>query len=293
MLFGYFGELLLKIQVKTMRKNVRDFLAMKEQGEKISVLTAYDASMSRLLGSCGVDILLVGDSLGMVVLGYDSTVPVTMDQMIHHSTAVRRGAPDSFVVGDMPLGSYQTGTRDAVRNGMRFVKEAGCDAVKLEGGREVCDVVTALVSSGISVMGHLGLTPQTAAQLGGYKVQGRDLEAARRMLEDARALQDAGAFSIVLECVPTELAGLISRSLQIPTIGIGAGAECDGQVLVINDMLGIFEKFIPKFVKQYQNLAPVIREGVTSYIAEVKNSTFPAPEQSFAGKTDYRELLKE
>jgi 3-methyl-2-oxobutanoate hydroxymethyltransferase len=276
-----------------MRKTVKDFLAMKEAGTKISMLTAYDASMSRLLASCDVDMLLVGDSLGMVVLGYDSTVPVTMDQMVHHSAAVRRGAPKAFVVGDMPFGSYHTGVRDAVINAIRLVKEADCDAIKLEGGREVCDVVKALVTSGISVMGHLGLTPQTASQLGGYKVQGKDLDGARKMLEDARALQQAGAFSLVLECVPAELADLISKELEIPTIGIGAGPECDGQVLVINDMLGMFEKFTPKFVKQYQNLAPVIRDGVNDYVAEMKNGTFPAAEQSFSCKTEYGKLLDE
>jgi 3-methyl-2-oxobutanoate hydroxymethyltransferase len=276
-----------------MRKTVKDFLAMKEAGTKISMLTAYDASMSRLLASCDVDMLLVGDSLGMVVLGYDSTVPVTMDQMVHHSAAVRRGAPKAFVVGDMPFGSYHTGVRDAVINAIRLVKEADCDAIKLEGGREVCDVVKALVTSGISVMGHLGLTPQTASQLGGYKVQGKDLDGARKMLEDARALQQAGAFSLVLECVPAELADLISKELEIPTIGIGAGPECDGQVLVINDMLGMFEKFTPKFVKQYQNLAPVIRDGVNNYVAEMKNGTFPAAEQSFSCKTEYGKLLDE
>ncbi len=275
-----------------MRKTVKDFLKMKSAGERISMLTAYDAPMAGLLNECGVDMLLVGDSLGMVVLGYDSTVPVTMDQMIHHSAAVRRGAPAAFVIGDMPFGAYQTGVRDAVINALRFVKEAGCDAVKLEGGREVCDVVEALVNSGVSVVGHLGLTPQTASQLGGYKVQGRDLEGARKMLEDARALQNAGVFSIVLECVPEGLATLLSRELKIPTIGIGAGSGCDGQVLVINDMLGMFEKFLPKFVKQYKNLAPDMREGVKTYVAEVKDGSFPAEEQSFSCDTDYSLLVK-
>lgn len=273
-----------------MKKTIRDFLQMKAQGEKIAMLTAYDAAMARLQADCGIDILLVGDSLGMVVLGYDSTVPVTMDQMLHHCAAVRRGAPEAFVVGDMPFGAYQTGVRDALVNGIRFIKEAGCDAVKLEGGREVVDVAAALVRAGVSAMGHLGLTPQTASQLGGYKVQGRDLEGARRMLDDAKALQDAGAFSLVLECVPTELASIISKELRIPTIGIGAGPGCDGQVLVINDMLGTFERFLPKFVKQYQNLAPQMRDGVKGYLAEVKAGTFPAAEQSFAGTTDYRPL---
>jgi len=273
-----------------MKRTIKDFLSMKVARERISMLTAYDAPMAGLMADCGVDMLLVGDSLGMVVLGYDSTVPVTMEQMLHHCAAVRRGAPAAFVIGDMPFGSYQTGVRDAVRNGIRFVKEAGCDAVKLEGGREVLEVVEALVGAGVSVMGHLGLTPQTASQLGGYRVQGKDLDGARKMLADARDLQEAGAFSLVLECVPAELAGIISRELRIPTIGIGAGAECDGQVLVINDMLGMFERFLPKFVKQYQNLAPLMREGVKGYVAEVKAGVYPAAEQSFFTKTDYSSL---
>lgn len=275
-----------------MAKTIQDFIAMKEAGSKISMLTAYDAGMARLMADCGVDMFLVGDSLGMVVLGYDSTVPVTMDDMIHHASAVRRGAPDSFIVGDMPFGSYQTGIRDSVKNGIRFVKEAGCDAVKLEGGKAVADIVAELVRSGISVMGHLGLTPQTASQLGGYKVQGKDLESASIMLEDALALQEAGAFSLVLECVPSELAALISQSLTIPTIGIGAGVDCDGQVLVVNDMLGMFEKFIPKFVKQYQQMAPMIREGVKQYVSEVRDGSFPASEQEFSVDTDYSSLKK-
>lgn len=276
-----------------MAKTIKDFLAMKAAGTKITVLTAYDAAMARLLAACEVDMLLVGDSLGMVVLGYDSTVPVTMAQMLHHAAAVRRGAPAAYVVTDLPFGSYQTGTRDALRNCLQIIKEAGSDAVKLEGGEAVCPIVEALVEAGISVMGHLGLTPQTAAQLGGYRVQGRDLDAARKMLADARALEAAGAFAIVLECVPTELAGLISRSLTIPTIGIGAGSDCDGQVLVINDMLGMFEKFVPKFVKQYQNLAPLMREAVCSYVREVGDGSFPATEQSFASPLDYQQLLAE
>ncbi|WP_163337967.1 3-methyl-2-oxobutanoate hydroxymethyltransferase [Desulfopila sp. IMCC35008] len=275
-----------------MAKTIQEIIAMKEAGSRISMLTAYDAGMARLMADCGVDMFLVGDSLGMVVLGYDSTVPVTMDDMIHHASAVRRGAPDSFIVGDMPFGSYQTGLRDSVKNGIRFVKEAGCDAVKLEGGKAVADTVAELVRSGISVMGHLGLTPQTASQLGGYKVQGKDLESASTMLEDALALQEAGAFSLVLECVPSELAAIISQSLTIPTIGIGAGADCDGQVLVVNDMLGMFEKFIPKFVKQYQQLAPMIREGVKQYVSEVRDGSFPASEQGFSVDTDYSTLQK-
>lgn len=273
-----------------MRKNILDFQAMKDRGEKISVLTAYDAPMASMLHECGVDILLVGDSLGMVLLGYDSTVPVTMDEMVHHVAAVRRGAPDSFIVADMPFGSYQIGTEDAAKNAIRMVKEAGCDAVKLEGGSDICHTVQGLVKAGVSVMGHLGLTPQTASQLGGYKVQGKDLKGAATMVEDAKALEKAGAFSLVLECVPSELAALISQAIRIPTIGIGAGSECDGQVLVINDMLGMFEKFVPKFVKQYGNLASQIKEGVGQYVAEVKNGSFPSTEQSFSSQTDYSPL---
>jgi len=225
-----------------------------------------------------------------VVLGYDSTVPVTMEQMLHHCAAVRRGAADAFVVGDMPFGSYQTGIRDAMVNAVRFVKEAGCDAVKLEGGSEVADIVRTLVDGGIPVVGHLGLTPQTASLLGGFKVQGKDLEGAGKILADARALQEAGAFCLVIECIPTELAAIITRELRIPTIGIGAGPECDGQVLVINDMLGMFERFLPKFVKQYKNLAPLMREGVQEYVAEMKAGVFPGREQSFACATDYSGL---
>ncbi len=273
------------------RKTVPDFLTMKKAGEKITVLTAYDAAMAALLAAAEVDMLLVGDSLGMVVLGYDSTVPVTMDEMIHHASAVRRGAPGAFVVGDMPFGSYQTGTRDAIINGGRFLKEAGCDAVKLEGGLEVCDTVTALVRGGISVIGHIGLTPQTAIQLGGYKVQGRDLESAKRMVAEARALEKAGVFAIVLECIPDELGRIISEEIGVPTIGIGAGVHCDGQVLVTHDLLGMFEKFIPSFVKSYCKLAPTIKEAVADYSREVRSGSFPDKEHSFSGESNLRELL--
>ncbi len=274
-----------------MAKTIVDIMAMKEKGTKITMLTAYDATMARLLDDCGVDMLLVGDSLGMVVLGYDSTVPVTMEDMLHHAAAVRRGAPEAFVVGDMPYGSYQTGIRDAVKNALRFIKEAGCDCVKLEGGRKVVPIVAELVQSGVSVVGHLGLTPQTASQLGGYKVQGKDLAAAKTMLEDALVLQDAGAFCLVLECVPEELAKIITAKLHIPTIGIGAGAACDGQVLVLNDMLGMFTNFLPRFVKRYQELAPLMRQGVEEYIAEVRSGAFPAKKQSFQSNTDYSPLI--
>lgn len=273
------------------RKTVADIMAMKGAGAKITMLTAYDASMASLLAGCGVDVLLVGDSLGMVVLGYDSTVPVTMDEMIHHAAAVRRGAPAAFVIGDMPFGSYQSSRRDAIINGSRFLKEAGCDAVKLEGGQEVCATVAAMVAAGISVMGHIGLTPQTATQLGGYKVQGRDLESAREMVEAAKGLQQAGAFGLVLECIPDQLARIISETISIPTIGIGAGLHCDGQVLVTHDLLGMFEKFIPSFVKSYASLSPLIKENVTRYTEEVRNGSFPDKAHSFTTQIDLSEFL--
>ncbi len=273
------------------RKTVAGILQMKQSGEKITMLTAYDAAMAAMLDAADVDVLLVGDSLGMVVLGYDSTVPVTMDEMIHHASAVRRGAPNAFVVGDMPFGSYQSGTRDAILNGARFLKEAGCDAVKLEGGFEVCETVTALVQAGISVVGHIGLTPQTATQLGGYKVQGRDIESARKMIEEARALEKAGAFALVLECIPDELGKILSEEITIPTIGIGAGVHCDGQVLVTHDLLGMFDKFIPSFVKSYCTLAPAIKDAIHQYNSEVRSGEYPDEAHSFSGQSNLRELL--
>ena len=273
------------------RKTVAGILGMKKKGEKITMLTAYDAAMASMLTDAEVDVLLVGDSLGMVMLGYDSTVPVTMDEMIHHASAVRRGAPAAFVVGDMPFGSYQSSTRDAILNGGRFLKEAGCDAVKLEGGLEVCETVTALVQAGISVMAHIGLTPQTATQLGGYKVQGRDVESARKMVAEARALEEAGAFAIVLECIPDELGRILSEEIAIPTIGIGAGVHCDGQVLVTHDLLGMFDKFIPSFVKSYCKLAPVIKDAVAEYNTEVRSGAYPEAEHSFSSESDLRKLL--
>ncbi|WP_417910383.1 3-methyl-2-oxobutanoate hydroxymethyltransferase [Candidatus Electronema sp. PJ] len=272
---------------------VKDFRDRKSTGQRLSVLTAYDASMARLLDNAGADALLVGDSLGMVVLGYDSTMPVTMEQMLHHAGAVRRGAQRALVIGDMPFGSYQISAEQAVRNGIRFLKEGGCAAVKLEGGAEVCDTVQALVRAGVPVMGHLGLTPQTAGQLGGFKVQGKDLAAARKLLADAKALEAVGVFSIVLEAVPAPLAAVITRAVSVPTIGIGAGPHCDGQVLVTNDMLGLFEKFIPSFVKQYVNLAPEIKKAVQQYISEVESGAFPAPEHSVASEEEFSRLLDE
>lgn len=276
----------------TKRKSVTGITAMKAAGAKITMLTAYDASMAAMLAGCGVDVLLVGDSLGMVVLGYDSTVPVTMEEMIHHAAAVRRGAPGAFVIVDMPFGSYQSDVRDAILNGVRLLKEAGCDAVKVEGGLEICATVSAMVAAGIPVMGHIGLTPQTASQLGGYKVQGRDLESARKLLESAKGLQEAGAFGLVLECIPEQLSRLITEALVIPTIGIGAGVHCDGQVLVTNDLLGMFEKFVPSFIKTYTSLSPLIRENVTRYAEEVRNGTFPDSAHSFSAQVDFAAIMK-
>jgi 3-methyl-2-oxobutanoate hydroxymethyltransferase len=271
---------------------VKDVRLMKGS-EKISMLTAYDAPMASLLDGEGVTALLIGDSLGMVVLGYDSTVPVTMEQMLHHAGAVSRGTQHALVVGDMPFGSYQVSVEQAVTNGVRFLKEAGCDCVKLEGGAEVCDSVLGLVKAGVPVMGHVGLTPQTAGQLGGFKVQGKDMNAARQLLADARALEAAGAFAIVLECVPGPLAEVVTQGIEIPTIGIGAGAGCDGQVLVTNDMLGIFERFTPGFVKKYLNMAPEIKAAVQSFVREVDNKEFPAEKHTFGSKEDFHKLLDE
>ena len=273
-----------------MKITVKDFRDMKGGTHKISVLTAYDYSMARLLDDAGVDALLIGDSLGMVILGYDSTVPVTMEQMLHHADAVGRAAKRAMVIGDMPFGSYQVSIAKTVANGVRFLKEASCDCVKLEGGAEVCDSVRALVQAGVPVMGHLGLTPQTAGQLGGFKVQGKEMATAQKLVEDGLALEAAGAFGIVLECVPAAVAEIITEITSIPIIGIGAGVNCDGQVLVTNDMLGLFEKFTPGFVKKYTELAPQIRDAVSSFIREVDNLEFPAAEHSFASKEDFSTL---
>ncbi len=254
---------------------------MKQSGEKISMLTAYDYSTAAIMDEAGMDIILIGDSLGMVVLGYDSTLPVTMEDMIHHTKAVSRAVKRAMVIADMPFLSYHTSVQDGMYNAGRLMKEAGAHGVKMEGGQEVADVVRKITSSGIPLMGHLGLTPQSVHQLGGYKVQGKDDKTARKLMEDARVLEEAGAFSLVLECVLAQLAGEISRALTIPTIGIGAGVECDGQVLVVNDMLGIFEKFTPKFVKKYAELNKDIRAAMKQYIDEVKGGAFPGKEHSF------------
>lgn len=248
--------------------------------EPITMLTAYDYPTALAMDLAGVDSILVGDSLGMVVLGYENTLPVTMEDMLHHCRAVARGARFALLIGDMPFMSYQVSASEALRNAGRFLQEAGMDAVKLEGGRERTDAIESMVSAGIPVMGHIGLTPQSVNQLGGFRPQGRDLVTARRLLEDARILQDAGCFSLVLESVPRRLAGLISERLEIPTIGIGAGIGCDGQVLVTHDLLGLFEKFTPRFVKKYADLHFEMRNAFEAYKADVESRAFPAQEHS-------------
>lgn len=251
---------------------------MKKRGEKITMLTAYDYNMAVLMDEMGMDMILVGDSLGMVVLGYDSTLPVTMDEMILHTKSVTRGAQRPMVLGDMPFMSYQASAESGLLNASRFMKEAGAHGVKLEGGREVAEVVRRITEAGIPVMGHLGLTPQSVHQIGGFKMQGKTVEAARRIKEDALIMEEAGAFSVVLEAVPAALAKDITESLTIPTIGIGAGPHCDGQVLVVNDMLGMFERFTPKFVKKYVDLGSSMKQAFEEYIREVKDGSFPGPE---------------
>jgi 3-methyl-2-oxobutanoate hydroxymethyltransferase len=255
---------------------------MKPKGEKITMLTAYDYSTARIIDEVGIPLILVGDSLGMVVLGYESTIPVTMEEMLHHTKAVVRGTRQAMVIGDMPFMAYHVSIEDALHNAARFIQEAGAQAVKLEGGVTVAEKVRRVVDCGIPVMGHIGLTPQSIHQLGGYEVQGKTPAAAARLLEDARVLEQAGAFAIVLETVPAPLSALITRSVSIPTIGIGAGAGCDGQVQVINDILGSFTDFVPRHAKQYAKLADIIRAAITEYDREVKAGSFPTEEQSFS-----------
>jgi len=271
----------MSTEVSIKRVTTKDFLEKKKKGEKIVVLTAYDYPTALAAEGGGVDAILVGDSLGMVVLGYESTLPVTMEDMLHHTKAVVRGAKRALVIGDMPFMSYQISVEEAVRNAGRFLQEAEAQAVKLEGGREVAETVRRIVSAGIPVMAHIGLTPQSIHQLGGFRVQGRDSQTAARLKEDALILEEAGAFSIVLECVPKGLAKEITDSLTIPTIGIGAGIHCDGQVLVIHDMLGLFERFVPKHVKVYANLIEKMREAIGLYAKEVREGTFPDDAHSF------------
>ena len=269
-----------------MRVTINDVREMKARGEKIPMMTAYDYTSARIVDDAGIPIILVGDTLGQVVLGYDSTLPVTMDEMIHHTRAVARGAGHALIVGDMPFMSYQTGPTDALRNAGRFLQQGGAQTVKLEGGVNMARTVERIVSSGIPVMGHIGLTPQSVNQLGGYKVQGKSLKSAVRLMEDARALEEAGAFALVLECVPASLARLITERVSIPTIGIGAGRNCDGQVQVFHDMLGLFTDFVPKHAKRYADLGQSIAGAVAEYISEVKDQRFPAREHSYHIKED-------
>lgn len=249
--------------------------------KKIVMLTAYDYQMSLILNEMKVDIILVGDSLGMVALGYQDTLPVTMEEMIHHTKAVSRASNYSLVVGDMPFLSYQTDIRDAIYNAGRFIKEAGATAVKMEGGRDIIDKVKAIIEAGIPVMGHIGLTPQYYCQMGGYKVQGKNDQSAKKILKDAKLLEEAGVFSLVLECIPAQLALEVTKSVNIPTIGCGAGKYCDGQVLVINDLLGISDKKMPKFVRKYANLNLTVKEAVKKFIEDVKTDSFPSEDESY------------
>ncbi len=280
-------------QPKARKKvTVRTLRAKKRRGEPITMLTAYDYPSALAVDRAGTDVILVGDSLGMVVLGYDTTLPVTMEDMLHHCKAVSRGAKYALLVGDMPFMSYQVSVEEAVRNAGRFLQEAGMDAVKLEGGRERLETIRAIISAGIPVMGHIGLTPQSVHQLGGFRAQGKTADAAKRLIEDALALQDAGVFSIVLESVPGRLAELISQKLEVPTIGIGAGVGCDGQVLVFHDVLGLFDRFTPRFVKQYAHLHDVIAEALAAYNADVLARRFPGPEHTVEMKEEEWEALE-
>jgi len=263
-----------------MRVSINQVKEMKAKKEKIVMLTAYDYSTAKLVDESGIPLILVGDSLGMVMLGYESTIPVTMDEMIHHTKAVVRGTKQAMIIGDMPFMTYHTSTADALRNAARFIQEGGAQAIKLEGGIAVAETVKRIVECGIPVMGHIGLTPQSIHQLGGHRVQGKTPEAAERLLKDAQALEQAGAFAVVLELVPAPLSKLVTQKLGIPTIGIGAGPDCDGQVQVISDLLGLFSDFVPKHAKQYAKLAGSIRTALTDYIAEVKAGKFPTAEHS-------------
>ncbi len=267
--------------MKTKKVTIHTLRKMKERGDKITMLTAYDATFARLLDESHVDILLVGDSLGMVIQGNDTTLPVTLDEIIYHTRAVARGTRRAQVVGDMPFMSYQAGIDQALVHAGRLVKEGGCSAIKLEGGAQHAELVSRLVACGIPVMGHIGLTPQSFHQMGGFKIQGREDGGAERLIADAKALEAAGAYSIVLEGIPTEIAKRITEEVSIPTIGIGAGAECDGQVLVIYDLLGMDDEFKPKFVRRYEHLATRIRTAVDAYVADVKDSAFPNEQETF------------
>ncbi len=257
-------------------------LDMKSKGERIAALTAYDFITAKILDEVGIDLILVGDSAGTVIAGYDTTLPVTMDQMIYHTSIVSRAARNALVVGDMPFMSYQTSTEDALRNAGRFLKEGGAEAVKLEGGSEFAERISNMVASGIPVMGHLGLTPQSIHKFGGYKLQAATQEGADKLLKDAKTLEKAGVFSIVIEKVPQEIARRVTLEVSVPTIGIGAGRYCDGQILVTHDMLGLFEKFHPKFVRRYAELGKLAKEACSNYLKDVKEESFPSEEESYS-----------
>ena len=265
-----------------MRTTINQIKDMKRKGEKITMLTAYDYSTAKIVDEVGIPLILVGDSLGMVVLGYESTIPVTIEECLHHTKAVVRGTKKALVVGDMPFMTYHTSVEEALKNAARFIQEAGAQAIKLEGGVTVAEKVRRIVECGIPVMGHIGLTPQSILQFGGYKIQGRTPEAAVKMLKDAQALEEAGVFGIVLETVPTPLATLITQKISVPTIGIGAGIGCDGQIQIINDILGSYTDFVPKHTKQYTKLADIMSSAITEYYNEVKAGTFPTDKQSFS-----------
>lgn len=265
---------------------IPEFKELKKQGKKIRMVTAYDYPTAVIIEKTDIEMILVGDSLGMVVLGYDGTVPVTVEDIIHHAKPVVKGAPNTHIVADMPFMSYQVSVEDAIRNAGRLIKESGADSVKLEGGLDYASTVKAIVKAGIPVMGHIGLTPQTAGSLGGFKVQGKDAKAAQSLIDSAVALEDAGAFAVVLECIPAPLAKIISQKLDIPTIGIGAGVHCDGQVLVTQDMLGLFDRFVPKFVKQYAQIGQLELEAFNKYAEEVALGVFPDDAHSFTMKEE-------
>ena len=277
-----------------MKNTVSTLLAQKQSGDKITMLTAYDFTTARIMDECGVNAILIGDSLGMVMLGYDNTLPVTMEDMIHHTAAVSRGAQNAFIVADMPFMSYQVSVQEAVINAGRLIKEGGANAVKLEGGAEVCEQIRAIVNASIPVVAHLGLTPQSVNVFGGFKVQGKNISNAKKLIEDALKIQEAGACAVVLEGIPAQLAQIITNKLLIPTIGIGAGNGCDGQVLVYQDMLGLTTGHTPKFVKRFAEAGEVMRKGIAEYISETKEGSFPAPEHTYAIDEDViAEIKKE
>ncbi len=265
-----------------MKNTVSTLLKQKQSGDKITMLTAYDYTTAKIMDECGINSILIGDSLGMVMLGYENTLPVTMADMIHHTAAVSRGAKNAFIVADMPFMSYQVSVEEAVSNAGRLIKEGGAHAVKLEGGAEVCEQIRAIVNASIPVVAHLGLTPQSVNAFGGFKVQGKTLENARKLIADAVKIQEAGACAVVLEGIPAKLAEIITEKLVIPTIGIGAGNGCDGQVLVYQDMLGLTTGHTPKFVKRFAEAGILMRQGISDYIQHTKSGEFPAPEHTYA-----------